>query len=772
MPHTPSPATPPQHSPTPVSESPPTPLLPVPITSANPVHMSAHHPSSGPSPAGPPSAGPPTPPATTSSAPNPMHPSTTSPQSDQHTPTNRHTDMELDDDVDANNQSTKLLDAIRQSLLGPDAAEFADVILTTTDNVEIPACRALLAIRSPYFKKLFFLPFIEREQRKIPINLHSVPLHQVLHFAYTDSCPLLKMAEQAVESLSEPHEHQRDKSKFHPFRHRRFHPVNHRPHFAHNASYDAQDPFPGRFAPSLSIQNAPPTNPNDSTLGKRRQPDAGASMNSRLPSVNSLIELLRAADYVQMGSLSKRVLAATRELLESAPRMACAVFEALCSSPTPPADICAPLFRQAAYSIRQNPRECLGVPDVRSRIGSTSSRTSPVSLLRPLHFFPTPASAVPEANATAAVSGNIASCSTRNANSILTDMLSSGSANAGVRSASTPQEQSRDHVYPVCLLSERSLDKILSDPDIFTSETYLFEVLFTWATNGALITDLKMNPSKFKVAPCTPIYRSNKNPNNNNNKDKDINKTVINNSTDPSINHGDECNNVINNSETNPRWEVAKRLAERIDLERLKPSFIRDYVMRSGLVDSERLYKTFMQQALEAERGRPLFDNFRGGSRWVGGTKRIRATSVVGLNFPLQCPWLTSGRHEWSFRVIPNSAIVWLGVMGQEARNDSSPFFENGGGWAYATDGRISPVENSDFVKKPGPVGPKVCNGNIVRVVLNLTKSGTLTVIVDGSPKSLSAFKDLRLKARRFLPAVALSSPAEIELIGEKHHLQ
>lgn len=701
-----------------------------------------------------------------------MHPSATSPRSDQQTPNDRHNDMELDDDDEANYHSTKLLDAIRQSLLGPDAAEFADVTLTTTDNVEIPACRALLAIRSPYFKKLFFLPFIEREQRKVPINLHSVPLLQVLHFAYTDSCPLLKMAEQTVESLSDSHEHHREKSKFHPIRHRRFHPVNQRPPFGHNAPYDGQDPFPGRFAPSMSNQNAPSASPNDSALGKRRQPDAGANMNARIPSVNSLIELLRAADYVQMGSLSKRVLAATRELLESAPRMACAVFEALCSSPTPPADVCAPLFRQAAYSIRQNPRECLGVPDVRSRIGSAGPRTSPVSMSRPLHFSPSPASAVPGVNATAPVSGNAASCTARNPNSILTEMLSPGLAIAGIRSASTAQEQTRDHVYPVCLLSEKSLDKILSDPDIFTSETYLFEVLFTWATNGALITDLKMNPSKFKVALCTPIYRSNKNPNNNNNKDKDINKTVINNSTDPSTSHGNGCNNAINNSETNPRWEVAKRLAERIDLERLKPSFIRDYVMRSGLVDSERLYKTFMQQALEAERGRPLFDNFRGGSRWVGGTNRIRATSVVGLNFPLQCPWLTSGRHEWSFRVIPNSSIVWLGVMGRETRNDSSPFFENGGGWAYATDGRISPVENSDFVKKPGPVGPKVCNGNIVRVVLNLTKSGTLTVVVDGSPKSLSAFKDLRSKARRFLPAVALSAPAEIELIGEKHHLQ
>lgn len=549
---------------------------------------------------------------------------------------------------DANEESRpskRVLDAIRHSLLGPDASEFADVVLTTTDGMRLPACRALLAIRSPYFRKLFFLPFVERDQRTIPVNMKAAPLREVLHFAYTDTSPLLQAATLATSDQRDSNERSHIDNRPCPSR--------------RNSSQQASAPRT-LYPPFVnhSDNEAFGTYGPNSLLGKRRY---SQGRNSDLPSIASLIELLHAADYVQMSALSESTIAAIRGLLDVLPRLACEMYEALYS--TAHTDDFTKLQQQAATMVRQNPRECFGVPDWRTRVS------------------------------------------------------------VGPRAVPPPLRADSSETYSIQVLSESALDAILADPDIFSSETYLFEALFAWAT-GALVTDL-----------CTSVGTR-----------------------------------ALEEARNTTRWPAALRLSTRIDLERSKPSFLRDYVLPSGLIPLERVHNTFMHQALEAERGRPFFDNFRGGSRWSGDLKKVSTASFNPINYPLQCPWFNSGRHEWTFRIIRGGPCLWLGVAGRIPPPNAHLFCDGNFGWAYSTTGRVLPQNASVFRHKTGPVGPAIRDGECVRLILNLTRVGTLTLVTPNN-NTVCAFSNLCSKAKRFVPVVALSAPAEVELVTEKHYM-
>lgn len=527
---------------------------------------------------------------------------------------------ESDSDKESKSSShPQVVDAIRKNLLGPDAKDFADVTFVTKDNEKIPACRALLGIRSPYFKNLFFLPFKERSQHDIPVDLVASALREILHFAYTDSSPLLEMISDAIN-------HAGDHKPF-PERTNVFQPT----------SRNVCVPAP--------IQRSGTRVSAGTSLGKRRHPDP----TDISPSVKQLVELIHAADYVQMPALAKRALSSARKVTTTYPHTVCSAYEALHVTP---AGMCEDLKMHLEKLIRHNPNQCLGVPDVRSR-----PAVIPLSM-------------------------------------------------NGVR-----------------ILNEASIEFILSDNDIFTSETYLFETLFFWAT-GSLVSDLRG-------------------------------------STDAKLLEWKHM----------PRWPAAKKLVSHIDLERMKPSFLRDYVIPSTLVELTNVYTTFMHQALEAERGRPLYDNFRGGSHWQNDSKRVCAIFIAPKNYPLKCPWVSSGKHEWTFRILRNAPYLWLGITMKEPSPNAGLFYEQNLGWAYSTSGRIFPSLGTDFFKSTGPVGPVVSENGTVKLVLNLLKSGTLTIVVEGTPKAFPAFRDLRSKANSFLPAVAISAPAEIELIGEKHYI-
>lgn len=80
---------------------------------------------------------------------------------------------------------------IRTGLLGMGAAKFSDVVLITADKQRLYACRALLAVRSPFFANLFFSDFAESANKEVSISIPGRPLNHILEFAYTAESSLV-----------------------------------------------------------------------------------------------------------------------------------------------------------------------------------------------------------------------------------------------------------------------------------------------------------------------------------------------------------------------------------------------------------------------------------------------------------------------------------------------------------------------------------------------------------------------------------------------------
>lgn len=87
--------------------------------------------------------------------------------------------------------SNLVVSNIRKALFADNASEICDVIIRSGDHQLLPACRTLLAIRSPYFRNLFFSDFAERNAAQVDIGLPARMLHAVLEFAYTGDCALV-----------------------------------------------------------------------------------------------------------------------------------------------------------------------------------------------------------------------------------------------------------------------------------------------------------------------------------------------------------------------------------------------------------------------------------------------------------------------------------------------------------------------------------------------------------------------------------------------------
>lgn len=108
----------------------------------------------------------------------------------------------------APNASELQRDIRRRLLDGDDADKFADVTLISSDGVHIPACRNLLAIRSPFFEKLFYSNFAESIQKEVFVGIAGDLLIAVREFAYTGDCVAL----QSVREISETSDRKFDAS--------------------------------------------------------------------------------------------------------------------------------------------------------------------------------------------------------------------------------------------------------------------------------------------------------------------------------------------------------------------------------------------------------------------------------------------------------------------------------------------------------------------------------------------------------------------------------
>lgn len=272
---------------------------------------------------------------------------------------------------------------------------------------------------------------------------------------------------------------------------------------------------------------------------------------------------------------------------------------------------------------------------------------------------------------------------------------------------------------PCLLLDNLHITPIINHQDIRTSERFLFETIFLWATRGLPIAAIrkKFRPDAHTEKQWAAVQED-------------------------------------------PRWQEAKDLCPSIVLERTKPSFISEYVRYTNLVTQQTINDTYEKQALEAERGRPLYDNYRGSSKFGNGVKKVSVNAPGFINFTMD-PCITDGRHEWTFKIITRSKCIWFGFC--EEKPTTSMFAVNGNGWAYSIDGRVAPAVTSD----PDRIILGPYNFGTIKLILNLTKTGTFTIVLNDKPVCL--FKELNQPDRKFLPCVAVGFGGEVELIDERH---
>lgn len=547
-----------------------------------------------------------------------------------------------------------LIDAIRSNLLGSTAASFADVTLISSDGRRVPAVRALLGVRSNYFRSRFFAGYADQALSEIQVP-HTAPiLREVLTFTYTDESYLLQKAEDAI-----------------------------------------------RWGKN-----------------RKRRPSEAFADHVRAKDLVNLVELVVAADYFQMNALSMRTAQALAELVTAQPKFGCLVLEAVARQPAVAllTDIVVDKVKRV---LRRAPHECLLVEGFR-------------------------------------------------------------------RASKRPKGEGRRTYVDsgVLMLSESTLRDVLKDDDLFTSETYLFQVLYYWGTDGEYLSDLRKRSTAIKSptvtadtvrtatvsetaeqaaqgAPSTVTSQLTVQP-----APSTVNADAeVVSKSQPPAPTPDTSTRTISDSDT--RWKQARRLVRYINMERLKPSFVRDYVEPSGLLDRESILKVYQQQALEAERGRALYDSFRGGSVWHNGLKTLREESTGGYRSRLlTTPWLRAGRHEWTFRIDRESDCTWLGVAGS-IPVETQFFGSLLNGWAYATQGTCTQGGMMQRQK-----GPMVAEGRTVKLILNLTRGGTLTVIPEGVRQSFMAFADLKILAQQFKPVIYLKRPACITLVSEKHTME
>lgn len=83
---------------------------------------------------------------------------------------------------------------------------FHDVTLVGIGGEEVPATKAILAIRSPVFRRMFFGNFQERTSDRVSLNYPAVVLKVLVKYCYTDELDLdlLYLDEEAPASGANP----------------------------------------------------------------------------------------------------------------------------------------------------------------------------------------------------------------------------------------------------------------------------------------------------------------------------------------------------------------------------------------------------------------------------------------------------------------------------------------------------------------------------------------------------------------------------------------
>ena len=677
-----------------------------------------------------------------------------------------------------------LTSAVRENLLGPTACDLSDVTLISSDDERIPACRALLAVRSHFFRNLFFHAFAERGSPEVSVpTICAASLRSLIQFAYTDEADIIDRADGFTKK--------REASALRPL-------IPLLVDLALVADFVDIPALAERTCNLLTliIDTVEPSvachvferiggtntvNEDLSALSKHaaraisckptdclQVPDIRLNMNSKKTSLNDgRKHNKRTMDSVQ------QIIPANDEQESSLPND--------CAPPPPSPNINLQVINQSTTGNNSTNQRSGGVLALSERsldilLSDKDILASDNYLFQVVYFWatngktllensdrkkkkntmmfgvpiPTPNAPLPIASNNPACNSNSRSCSaSENPQEPNVTSFQVHSSLADVHTHANLNESNQLHHSQITETGEIENEE---DDDERTVE----ESEIQPGTTGNRAVRNRRISSTSSIVPIRSPNKSN---------DDAVTQNAV-----PKLSHSYPMApfdmGATGEDQDPNRWHAAQRLAQRIEFEKIKPSFLCKFVATSGLVSMRDLYKAYEAQALEAERGRTLYDNIRGGSLWANGTKVLRATCSGFKNFMLLCPRITSGRHEWTFHIVRKSACLWIGFTGAECVDGGKMFAMRRDGWAYSADGDTIP--HSVGQVKPYPV---LQEGKQVRVILNLVRSGTVTLISLGERRSCTPFKELKGKVPWFRLCVCMSDPGHIELIDEKHRI-
>lgn len=94
-----------------------------------------------------------------------------------------------------------------ENLLSPlsftPSNKYCAVTLITSDEKRYKAVKSLLAIRIPYFDKLFYSSFSEAKSTETHISLTAQVLEHILEFAYTGMSKYMRSAHETVLAFAD-----------------------------------------------------------------------------------------------------------------------------------------------------------------------------------------------------------------------------------------------------------------------------------------------------------------------------------------------------------------------------------------------------------------------------------------------------------------------------------------------------------------------------------------------------------------------------------------
>lgn len=455
-----------------------------------------------------------------------------------------------------------LVTEIKDSLLDASSdCPLTDVTLQTSDSVDIAASKTMLAIRSTFFKNLFFSHFQESDASQIPVPVRASQLRLVIQFIYTADCSLIH---EALNYLS---------------------PIN--TNNNHNNATNA--PLLGRKPAFLSTSGGffPPSSSSNTTIPPRTL-------------VIELVDLSVAADYFHVTHLQQLANETLSALISTFTPITCTALEAMRTHPMA-LKFCNPLRLWGVTML--NPQGHFLVPDGRV------DKSPPPPRIDRLASGRTSLTDAPLVVTQRVVSSNLQG-GVGPFQALNSDPTNNRNITCTIPRVSPPPYI--DKKFGVMELSAETLDSLLRLCTSGSDHEYLFQVIYWWGANGCGITKKSDVPCVDAEVPIGHdsssrfnLVGSNPNPPGPPHQFEAgepgrLAEKVADDMNGLEVADADDKESRVN------RWARGKELVKHLSLKHMTPEFIRDFVEHSVLVSKPAIFDAYKYHALN--RAKPKDD--------------------------------------------------------------------------------------------------------------------------------------------------------------------